>query len=390
MKVVMLVLNDMTADARVSREAGSLAVASHDVTVLALHSAAAGDLVACDGYDVRRVADQTTAGVRQFPRKVGQQRKRDADLVSVAVGLKPDVVHAHDTNTLRAGAIAAQRLGAALVYDAHELYPDSLQQQPFQRSWPVQAWWRDIERRLIPRSDAVLTVCDGLKDVLRERYGVDAVVVANAPALRPVADRTLLRRTLGLDDDAWPIILYQGGLYRGRALEPLVDAVALVPDVRLVVQGAGGERASMEAYVQERGIAGRVHFMGQVPQEELFDLTCGADIGTCFLDGVTLNHRLAWPNRLFMYFMAGIPSVVTDLPGMAALIDEHDVGIKTSPGDVESMAAGIARLAADPALRDATGARARRLAEERFNWERESAKLLAVYDQLERERRTDA
>jgi glycosyltransferase involved in cell wall biosynthesis len=146
----------------------------------------------------------------------------------------------------------------------------------------------------------------------------------------------------------------------------------------------------MEARVQERGIGDRVYFMGQVPQEKLFDYTCGADIGTCFLDGVTLNHRLAWPNRLFMYFMAGIPSVVTDLPGMAALVDEHEVGLKAAPGDVASMAAAIARLAADPGLRAAMGARARRTAEERFNWERESAKLLAVYDQLERERRIDA
>jgi glycosyltransferase involved in cell wall biosynthesis len=389
MRVVMLVLNDMTSDARVSREAASLGAAGHDVTVLALRSADTEDTETRDGYHVRRVADQSTARVADLARKFGQQRGRDEALRSMAVKLRPDVVHAHDTNTLRAGAMAAGQLGAALVYDAHELYPDSLQQQSFQRAWPVQEWWRGVERRLVPRANAVLTVCDGLRNVLRERYGVEATVVANAPELRSVADRGLLRRALGVDD-ARPIVLYQGGLYRGRALEPLVEAMVLVDGARLVVQGDGGQRVSMEAHVKKRGIGDRVHFMGQVTQSELFSYTCGADIGTCFLDGVTLNHRLAWPNRLFMYFMAGIPSVVTDLPGMASLVDGHDVGLKTAPGDVASMASALSRLVADAELRAAMGARARRLAEERFNWGRESAKLVAVYGRIERERPTDA
>jgi glycosyltransferase involved in cell wall biosynthesis len=389
MRVVMIVFNDMTADPRALRGAATLSAAGHDVAVLALRAPGLPDSERRDGFAIRRVADFTSAGARQPIGKLRQQRVRDELIRRAAIALGADVVHCADTPTLRAGFAAASELRVPFVYEAYELYPDSLQQQPVQGSWPVQAWWRSIEQRLIPKAEAVITVCDGLAQVLHDRYGVDATVVASAPPLRPIADRAVLRRTLGISNDQ-PIVLYQGGLFLGRALEPLVDAVARVPEIALVVQGQGPGEPRMRERVGMSGLQDRTFFMGQVPQDELFDLTCGADIGTCFLDGVTLNHRLAWPNRLFMYFMAGIPSVVTDLPGMASLVDGHDVGLKTAPGDVASMASALSRLVADAELRAAMGARARRLAEERFIWGRESAKLLAVYDRIERERPTDA
>ncbi|MDP2402104.1 MAG: glycosyltransferase, partial [Actinomycetota bacterium] len=215
------------------------------------------------------------------------------------------------------------------------------------------------------------------------RYGVSAEVVASTPDLMPVADRTLLRRTLGIPEDR-VIVLYQGGIMIGRAVDELVEAVARVPELTLVVQGTGDYEPQMRARVRSCDVEDRVIFMGQVPHEDLFELTCGADIGTIFLDGVTLNHQLAWPNRLFMYFMAGIAVAATDLPGMAGLLEPSNAGLLARAGDVDSMASVLSRLAGDPGLRSEMGASGRRLAEDRFNWEHERRKLLAIYETIEK------
>lgn len=377
----MLVLNDMRNDARVVREARTLVGAGHSVEVLALRSPEAPDVETRDGFTIKRVADVTRASLRQPLLKYRERRARENSMRAAAIARAPDVIHCHDTNTLGIGAAAARALGVPYVYDAHELYPDSLMQRPFQRTPLVQGYLRSLERHVVPSAAAVITVSDGLAEVLRERFGVEPVVVSNSPDLKPVADRSLLKRELGLDRDT-VVALYQGGIMIGRAVDELVDAIANVPGLHLVVQGTGDYEPGTRARVADRGIEERVTFMGQVPYERLFELTCGADIGTVFLDGITLNHKLAWTNRMFMYLMAGIPIAATDLPGAAAVIGPSEAGLLAAPGDVDAMADVLARLASDSDLRQQMGARGRKLAEDRFNWQHEEQKLLGVYESL--------
>lgn len=379
--VTMLVLNDMRDDARVKREARSLAAEGYTVEVLALRADDLPQTEEADGFTVRRVADFTRATLRQPVRKIAERGRRAQALRSAVIESRPDIIHCHDTNTLAVGAAAARALGVPYVYDAHELYPDSLMQRPFQRSFLVQRHLRALEARSIPKAAAVITVSDGHAEVLKERFGVTPIVVANCPPLQHPSDRGALRRDLGLPPET-VVVLYQGAILLGRAVDELVDAVARVPSIHLVVQGTGEYEPVMRRRVGELGIDDRVTFMGQVPYERLFDLTCGADIGTLFLDGVTLNHRLAWPNRLFMYLMAGIPIAATDLPGVVRVMAPPETGLLAPAGDVDAMAEILARLASDPEMRREMGSRGRALAEQRYNWEHEERKLLDVYRSL--------
>ncbi|TLM99085.1 MAG: hypothetical protein FDZ75_00915, partial [Actinobacteria bacterium] len=123
MRVVMLLMNDLRADARVDREASALAAAGHEVVVLALRSPEAPLTEERMGFSIRRVADFTTAGFSRPLAKLAQARARSAAFVSAVAEERPDVVHAHDTDTLAAAASAAAACNARLVYDAHELFP---------------------------------------------------------------------------------------------------------------------------------------------------------------------------------------------------------------------------------------------------------------------------
>jgi len=100
MRVVMLVLNDMTADARVDREASALAECGHEVSVIALRSRGLPDhSERPEGFRVHRVADLTTAGWTSPLRKVNESRTRHRLMVAAAAALRPDVIHAHDADT---------------------------------------------------------------------------------------------------------------------------------------------------------------------------------------------------------------------------------------------------------------------------------------------------
>lgn len=381
MRIVMLVLNDMTADARVSREASALAEAGHEVSVLALRAKGLPASERVGGYAIERVADYTSAGWKRPLAKLSQLRARRRALIGAATGMRPDVIHANDADTLAAGLAAARGAGCRLVYDAHELYSDMISEHGLGGSWPVQAYWKRLESDLVPRADAVVTVSDGLAGVLHERHGVEPVVVRNVPPAEPLGDKGRLRREIGLALNV-SIVLYQGVLIAGRGLTNLVRAMAALPQAVLVVQGFGPEEQAMREVAAQLELGDRVRFMCRVAPGELHAYACGADIGVVIYAATTLNNRMAAPNKLWSYRMAGLPVVASDFPGLRQTVMGDGTGALFDPADPASIANAIAELLVDPKRRAEISVSSRRLAETRDNWDEEKRKLLDVYDTL--------
>lgn len=382
MNIVMVVLNDMRGDARVEREAYALSSAGHQVCVLALKAADLPAQETRDGYRIQRVADYTTVGWRNPMRKLGQLREREKAITDAGIALRPTVVHAHDTDTLVAASRIAEAVQARLVYDAHELYPDMISEHGLGGTLPVQRYWRQVERKIVPSADAVVTVSEGLAEVLHDRYGTDAVVVRNVPAIRELTSSDRLRRELGIDADDG-VVLYQGVLIAGRGLTTLMRAMSAVRGAVLVVQGSGPEEARMREVAAAHGVAERVRFMGHIPQAELHDYACSADVGVVIYEATTLNNRMAAPNKLWAYRMAGLPVVASDFPGLRAAVEGDGVGLLFDPSSETSMASALNDILSDAHRRDTMAQEARRLAEQRDNWDREKAILLGLYDSLD-------
>lgn len=378
--VVMLVNNDMTADARVHREAEALGLAGYDVTVLALRGAGLPDAEQREGYRLRRVADSSTASWRRPLAKARQTRGRSVSMTREAIAIRPDVVHAHDSDTLAAASRVRAACGSMLVYDAHELYPDMLAEHGLRGSWPVQTYWTQLERHLVPLVDASITVSGLVASELTRRFGVDPVVLRNVPKLESLVVPSPLRDELP-DLGGRIVCLYQGVLVPGRGLETLVDAVALLPNVVLAVQGFGPAEDAVRQRAASLGIEGRVYMMGRKAPELLHAYACGADVGVVIYEHTSLNNYLAAPNKLYSYLMAGLPVASSNFPGLAAVVEGLDVGATFDPSSAGSIAHALDTIAtADDRL--GMAARARQSAEVEFNWDHEAKRLLALYAQL--------
>ncbi|MDI6901117.1 MAG: glycosyltransferase family 4 protein [Anaerosomatales bacterium] len=378
--IVMIVHNDMRGDPRTAKEAKTLACSGHSVVVLALSGPDVAPIEHRDGYTIKRVALASTASIRRPVQKLTQMRRRRRALYASAVAEAPDIVHCKDTDTLLAGTSAAAKTGARLVYDAHELFPDMLAGHG-RSSRAVQAYWRWVEARLIPRADLVITVNESRAHILNERYGVQPLTVLNTPELVPLASRRVLREVAGISA-ADVIVLYQGGLIGGRALTRLMEAFSTTEGAVLVVEGDGPEMGAMRQVAEASGCSNRVRFMGWVPTESLHDHACGADIGVVIYENTSLNNYHAAPNKLYSYLMAGLPIVSSDFPGLRDVVVSADVGTVFDPADVDSIASAITRLAENPQVRREMGTRARALAEERYNWDVDARRLIEAYDRL--------
>ena len=88
------------------------------------------------------------------------------------------------------------------------------------------------------------------------------------------------------------------------------------------------------------------------------------------------NARLALPNKLFEYLMAGLAVVVPEAPAMASLVKREGVGRTFRPGRLGDV---LKELAADRAAVEAMRRRARAVAVERYNAEAQRPALYAAW-----------
>src|SRR5947209_7168727 len=335
MRVAMLLHKSVEFDSRVRREASALAAAGHDVTVLELAPVPAGADV-LDGF--RRVSSMPPDWVR---RRLPSPVYRSVMLLYFVAGvirLNPEVIHAHDAAMLLPGLVGSRLARARLVYDSHELASSV----PYrERAW---AWFvTAIERAVVPRCAAVITVSDGIAARLRDRYrlGTIPTVVRNVSALE-AGGRGGLRQRLGVGLDEL-VVLHQGAPAPDRGCEVLVDAVAMAGGVHLAFLGdpepGYGER--LLARIRERGIEERVSLLPSVPLTELLAWTREADVGVTLLQDTCENHRLALPNKLFEYIAAGVPVVASALPETQQLVDRYGVGWCVAPADASALASTL-------------------------------------------------
>jgi glycosyltransferase involved in cell wall biosynthesis len=374
MKIVMAVVSDLSSDARVQREASTLAAAGHQV-----------DVVGFD-YGTRRATTRGQGGVRYRllpfpPRGSARWRRLAGAAVFVArasatvLAARADAYHAHNLHLAVPCALAARLRRARLVYDAHELVVPMV--RPRYRGLAVR-----YERAIWRLADLSITTNASRAGYLaRLHRGPRPLVVGNYPAEPATIEPVDLRRQLGIPGHR-RILIYQGGLYvADRCFDTVALALRDLPDWHWVIVGFGSRHSIQQLHdlLGSAGVADRAHVLPKVPLERLLHVTAGADLGVVPLRRVHLNNYLGDTNKLFEYLMAGIPAAGSDFPEVRRALlgnPEGPLGAVFDPTDPASIASAIKELA-DPApeLRR----RVWELARRRFAWAGQGARLVEAY-----------
>jgi glycosyltransferase involved in cell wall biosynthesis len=404
LRVAMALYGDVTFDSRVLREAETLAVAGHNVTIYCLSGSAPRSApfrtvpVALAPSSVRPDGTSPFLSGRNSS-LVSKWTSRIRWIVGYARNLRGwghavldragevDVWHAHDLTALMAvGPLV--RAPARLVYDSHELFIDTGTAVRLPR--PARRLLKAYEARLARRAIVVITVNEGYAQVLKRRLRPRRLlIVRNCPPRFAPSTRALsrLRDATGVPASEH-LVLYHGLFSGTRGIEQLADALMApgLESTHAAFLGYGAMRAELEQLTVDPRFGGRLHLIDAVPPNELLDWVTGADADVIPLQRSTLNHWLCTPNKLWESLSAGVPVVVSDFPGMRRIVLDDPagpLGAVCDPADPESIAAAIRTIIElSPGDRAALRARCLRSANVRWNWEAESARLVQLYADL--------
>ena len=212
----------------------------------------------------------------------------------------------------------------------------------------IWAIWDRIERLAAHRADACVTVGEGVAQHAQARFGRRFSVVRNGHDVR-LDSRSApgIRTRLGLGPDAF-ILAVAGNFKRGMAVEPLLRAVAELPErVHLVFVGRHYQEFLTTASLL--GVADRTHLVPPVSPTEIVPLLAEADLAPVPYYPSSVNLRHALPNGFFLAVAAGVPVLYPDaLVDLRELAERHGVGWEIDPESETLIAAAVRRLLEAP------------------------------------------
>ena len=304
--------------------------------------------------------------------------------LSFAKELKPDFIHAHDLPNLALGIEAARQSLSYLIYDAHELYP--LQ---FFSSKNKQSKLADLERRLISNVDAVIAVNRQCEEILRETYtDLSEVVILNnateSPSnFDPSQKKRLWHERFALDE-AVQIMVFQGGINPVRNIDPLLRAMKELPDnIHIGFITFNKDIPYYKALTNQLGITHRVHYVIEIPWDEVIYWLSAADVGVMPYQANNINAKISSPNKLFEFIVAGLPIIASsELINVQHAIDAYGLGVHKLLREDDSYVEAIAEMFNEeqggPERFQHNVLAARHL----FTWDNEAPRLVDLYSRL--------
>lgn len=172
------------------------------------------------------------------------------------------------------------------------------------------------------------------------------------------------------------VVGYSGRLETYKGVDVLLRAIALLPDVRLLIAGEGPERMTLITLADELGVADRVTFLGHL----------GSDLPAFYRDlDALVVPSMPTPGWLEQFGRVVVEAMASGVPVVAsrsgALPDVvGDAGVLVQPGRAEEIAGAVKSLTDAARWRQL---RAAGLAHcQQYNWEAVGERHRSFYDQV--------
>ena len=253
--------------------------------------------------------------------------------------LRPDIVHTWIFAANSYGRAAAVAAGVTHVVAGERC---------------VDAWKLGhefaIDRYLAGRTSRIVTNSSGVRDFY-VAHGIAEnkfTIIPNgidAASNRDLSGRDELLRELKLPADA-KLVGAVGRLWPQKRYKDLIWGAELLKaagrDTHLLIIGDGPQRDNLRKFVEDVQVDDRVHFLGE--RDDVSRLLAHLD---CFWLGSGYEGQ---SNALMEAMLAGLPVVVTDIPGNRDLVIPDESGLLFPVGDAGQLARKTNLLLDDPAL----------------------------------------
>lgn len=303
------------------------------------------------------------------------------------------ILHIHDLRLVDTGLNIAMRYNLPLVADLHENYPALMQMMKGrndpERGEEQRQRWEKIEAESVRKATRVITVADEAKERLLQK-GVPSekvLVLENTVDMEKFMAASINHDFVRRFKPNF-VLTYVGHLNdTHRGIQTVIEAMAQlkdeIPELHFIGAGAMREpyRILLEGMIQEAGLQERVHFTGWLDETQFPTYIEASDI--CLIPHLVNDHTNAtFPNKAYLYHLFKKPIITSNAVPLQRYVENTRGGLVFQSGDASMLANLIRMLYHRPDVRREMAVSGHKAVIERYNWQRSSEALIAMYDQM--------
>jgi glycosyltransferase involved in cell wall biosynthesis len=286
-----------------------------------------------------------------------------------------DVLHAHLPNAHLLAALVGRLTGRPVLATIHGRQV-SLHDLEAQRA-------AGTTLCTVCRASELHALGVGVDPARLERIGNGVDTARFTPPRDDASRRTARRRLWGVADegddrDDGALIGFVGRLSPEKAPQDFVRAALMLreraPAARFVVVGDGPMQAELQGLIAQYRLADRVRLVGL--QHDMPAVYAALDLL------VSTSHSEALPLTIMEAMACGLPVVATRVGGVSDLVEHGGTGWLCDAGDFQGIAASIATVLEQAALRERMARRARERCVARFDLARQIEATSALLARL--------
>lgn len=175
------------------------------------------------------------------------------------------------------------------------------------------------------------------------------------------------------------VVAYAGAHGMSNDLGVVLEAAKTLQDhgsIHFMFVGDGKEKANLEQQSQEMNLE-NVTFLPPMAKKEIHELFSAVDATLAILKPIEV-YKTTYPNKVFDGMAAGRP-VVLAIDGVSReVIERHQAGVYTPPGDAKNLSDTILKLSADPEAARRMGNNGREAVKLYYNRQQQAEKLLSI------------
>lgn len=301
--------------------------------------------------------------------------KQSFRALKIALSINAQVYHIHDPELIPI-SLLLKFFGKKVIFDSHEDVPLQILSKPYltdKLKYPLSIFFRILESVFCRFFDAIITATPSIRDKFI-KINHKTIDINNYPLLEELH---LIRSDIKKSKNE---ICYIGGISQIRGIKELVKALELLGDVKLNLAG-NFEDDKLEEEV--RSLIGweKVNYYGFVNRKKVYEIIAKSNVGIVILHP-TLNYIDSLPVKMFEYMSVGLPVIASNFPLWKEIVEGNNCGICVNPLDPKEIADAIKYILEHPNEAQKMGENGRKAVLDKYNWEKESEKLINVYREL--------
>jgi glycosyltransferase involved in cell wall biosynthesis len=288
-----------------------------------------------------------------------------------------DVVHGHSQNSLFAVKMIERTKKYAVKTVMHFIAVDALGDHPSPLVRLLGPFYsRRAVLRAVRSSDVRLAKSLRDKEILKSRYGINAIYVPDGVDERLLATPSRAEEFRARYNVNGPLVVYVGRLHRLKGVDVLIRAVAIAardePSLTAVVVGPGDQRPYREL-ASRLGVEKNVLFTGFVDEETK---VAALDASAALVLPSVSNYVEAFSLAITEAWARGKPVIASAVGEVPYRVRHMVDGLLVPPRNPRALADAILQLIRDRKLGERLGAEGKKKV---ITWGKVIEKLLRLY-----------